>query len=85
MAKEILLAGDDTKIADICKAREFMDQVDGNFKEAQKLYDEYIRNEREINLTNSDLLPFWPVFKAFFKKTEIKGEMAHFWKEQIII
>lgn len=58
VAKEILLAGDNAKIADICKAREFLDQVDGNFKEAQKLYDEYIRNERGINLTKDNLLPF---------------------------
>ena len=56
--KEILVAGDNAKIADICKAREFLDQTDGKFKEAQKLYDEYIRNEREINLTNDSLLPF---------------------------
>jgi Predicted P-loop ATPase and inactivated derivatives len=56
--KEILVAGDNAKIADICKAREFLDQTDGKFKEAQKLYDEYIRNERGINLTNDSLLPF---------------------------
>ena len=58
VAKEILLAGDSAKIADIYKARECLDQVDGNFKEAQKLYNEYIRNERGINLTNDNLLPF---------------------------
>jgi len=58
VAKEILVAGDDAKIADICKAREFLDQTDGNFKEAQTLYNKYTRNEREINLTNDNLLPF---------------------------
>jgi len=42
VAKEILLAGDNAKIADICKAREFLDQTDGKFKEAQKIYNEYI-------------------------------------------
>ncbi|NLI35857.1 MAG: hypothetical protein GX416_05020 [Bacteroidales bacterium] len=58
VAKEILIVGDNAKIVDICKAREFLDRVDGNFKEAQKLYNEYIRNERGINLTNDNLLPF---------------------------
>jgi predicted P-loop ATPase len=56
--REILIAGDDAKIADICKAREFLDQTGGDFKEAQRLYDAYIKDDREIKYTNNDTLPF---------------------------
>ena len=58
VAKEILLAGDDAKIADICKAREFLDQTDGKMEEAQKLYNKYIKENRDINFTNEGTLPF---------------------------
>ena len=56
--REILIAGDSAKIADICKAREFLDQTDGDFKEAQRLYDAYIKDDREIKYTNEGQLPF---------------------------
>jgi hypothetical protein len=56
--REILIAGDDAKVRDICKAREFLDQTGGDFKEAQRLYDAYIKDDREIKYTNNDTLPF---------------------------
>jgi len=58
VAKEILIAGDNAKIADICKVREFLDQVDGKMEEAQILYNKYIKESRDINFANDGMLPF---------------------------
>ena len=58
VAKEILLAGDNAKIADIYKAREFLDQTDGRMEEAQKLYNKYIKESRDISCVNDGMLPF---------------------------
>ena len=52
------IAGDDAKIADIYKAREFLAQTDGKMEEAQKLYNKYIKENRDINFTNEGTLPF---------------------------
>ena len=56
--REILIAGDNAKIADIRKAREFLDQTGGKVEEAQMLYDRYIKDDREIKYTNEGTLPF---------------------------
>jgi hypothetical protein len=56
--REILIAGDDAKITDICKAREFLDQTGGKMEEAQIIYNRYIKDDREIKYTNNDTLPF---------------------------
>ncbi len=56
--REILIAGDSAKIADICKAREFLDQTGGKMEQAQILYDRYIKDEREIKYTNEGTLSF---------------------------
>lgn len=58
VAKEILIAGDSAKIADICKAREFLDQTDGKMEEAQKLYNKYIKESRDLSFANDEMLPF---------------------------
>jgi len=56
--KEILLAGDSAKIADIYKARECLDQTNGKKEEAQILYNKYIKEKSDINFTNEGSLPF---------------------------
>ena len=56
--REVLIAGGNAKIADICKARELLNQAEGDFKEAQRLYDTYIKEDREIKFTNDNTLPF---------------------------
>jgi len=58
VAKEILIAGDNAKIADICKAREFLDQANGKMEEAQALYNRYRKENSDINFTNEGTLPF---------------------------
>ena len=56
--REILIAGDNAKISDIYKAREFLDQTDGKMEEAQILYNRFIKDDREIKYTNDGKLPF---------------------------
>jgi hypothetical protein len=54
----VLIAGDDAKIADIVKAKEFLREASNDFEKAQYLYRKYITEEKDISFTNRDTLPF---------------------------
>jgi len=63
--REILIAGDNAVISDICKAKEILNSVDGDFEKAQRLYDKYIADDKDLSflnkgnsLTNENTLPF---------------------------
>jgi hypothetical protein len=56
--REVLIAGDDAKIADIVKAKEILKEANNDFEKAQSLYRKYITEEKDISFTNSDTLPF---------------------------
>jgi hypothetical protein len=40
--REVLIAGDDAKIADIVKAKEILKEANNDFEKAQSLYRKYI-------------------------------------------
>jgi hypothetical protein len=56
--REVLIAGDDAKIADIVKAKELLDKCGGDFNAASRNYQKYITDEKDISFRNTDTLPF---------------------------
>jgi hypothetical protein len=56
--REVLIAGDDAKIADIVKAKELLDKCGGDFNAASRNYQKYITEEKDISFRNTDTLPF---------------------------
>ena len=56
--REVLIAGENAKMADMEAARKMLDETDGKMEKAEQLYVKYLRENKEINYTKRDELPF---------------------------
>ena len=52
------IAGENAKIADMEAARKILDETGGKMEKAEQLYVKYLRENKEINYTKKDELPF---------------------------